>query len=128
MNMNHANFSLKRMSFDFTLPKTPALKTSFGFHPATAFAGAQAAGGTASQTTLVKRYTENALAHRVTLRGLIDLPKAQAHYENTLEDYLPNWTLCLKTGQPPSLFLHPYWKPGFAGACRRFCQRAQTHR
>ncbi len=84
--------------FDFTLPKTPALKTSFGFHPATAFAGAQAAGGTASQTTLVKRYTENALAHRVTLRGLIDLPKAQAHYENTLEDYLPKLDALLKNG------------------------------
>lgn len=60
--------------FDFELPVTPALKTDFGFSIEAALRGAKMRGGNSTREALSRAYLENALAHRVTLRELIQFP------------------------------------------------------
>lgn len=66
--------TLEARVFDFELPVTPALKTDFGFSMDAALRGAKLRGGNPSREALARAYLENALAHRVTLRELVQLP------------------------------------------------------
>ena len=73
--------------FGFSLPKTPALKTDFGFSLAHALEGARTQGGSPNEAQLHRAYLENALEHRVTLRSLAALPREQARYEEALKKF-----------------------------------------
>lgn len=70
---------------DFQLPMTPALKTDFGFsmEALSRYAKTQKA----DPNALARSYLENALAHRVTLRELCQLPRESANYGASLSQY-----------------------------------------
>ena len=67
---------------DFRLPVTPALKTDFGFSMESLSRYAREFG--ANPDVLARRYLDNALSHRVTLRELCQLPRESANYAASL--------------------------------------------
>lgn len=70
---------------DFQLPTTPTLKTDFGFSMEALSRYAKAQGS--DPDALARGYVENALAHRVTLRELCQLPRESADYGASLARY-----------------------------------------
>lgn len=64
--------------FDFELPRTPSLKTDFGFWLDSAVAQCKRQGCGLSPEELLRAYANNALDHRVTLRRCSQLPDASA--------------------------------------------------
>lgn len=76
---------------EFALPKTPYLKTDFGFSWHTAIKGAQyLTGKDPDINQLTSAYLLNAIEHRVTLRELCQFPLPQTtNYESELEALLP---------------------------------------
>ncbi|HOZ48184.1 MAG TPA: DUF4091 domain-containing protein [Candidatus Hydrogenedentes bacterium] len=73
--------------FDFALPKTPALKTDFGFSMDTAVEGCRARGFSGTEVDLAGRYFDCAAAHRVTLRALAQFPPESPHYQQDLDAF-----------------------------------------
>ncbi len=73
--------------FDFELPKRPSLKTDFGYTRDHAWAASRAQGFTGTQSELDALYLNDALAHRVTLRELTQLPEESPDYAAALRGY-----------------------------------------
>ena len=97
---------------NFTLPMTPALKTDFGFRLPEALQAHRACGGAMTEAALAGAYLENALAHRITLRELVSLPRESADYAQRLAAYWPKLEDALNKGVstvaiPPSLLDTP---------------------
>jgi len=76
-NLDPVEWTLEVTVFGFALPKTPTLRTDFGFDIDGANQQAKARGG-AGGAALLEAYRANALAHRVTLRELTALPTSPA--------------------------------------------------
>lgn len=79
--------TLRADVWDFQLPVTPALKTDFGFWPENAEALCKRFGYEGTTQELNDRYLSNALAHRVTLRALTQLPSESADYAGSLRRF-----------------------------------------
>jgi len=79
-----ARLTLEVTVYDFDLPDTPALKTDFGFWPEPAIAMAKRQGCALLPHELKLLYLEDALAHRITLRELTQLPEGGADYAQDL--------------------------------------------
>jgi len=71
--------------YDFRLPVTPSLKTDFGFSMESLSRYAEAFG--MNPDMLARRYLDNALSHRVTLRELCQLPRETANYAASLAQF-----------------------------------------
>lgn len=80
-------FTLEVTVFDFALPKRPSLKTDFGYTAEHAWAASRARGYSGSQAELDTLFLEDALAHRVTLRELAQLPAESPDYAAALRRY-----------------------------------------
>jgi len=89
---------IEAVVYDFVLPKTPALKTDFGFWPEAAMEAAKRLGYVGSPENLWATYLENALQHRVTLRELTQFPAESAHYAVDLEAFAPRIKKLLECG------------------------------
>jgi hypothetical protein len=84
--------------FDFELPKRPSLKTDFGYSGDQAFTASQARGFTGTQTELDALFLDDAIAHRVTLRELAQLPAESPDYAAALRAYEPRLQRMLDQG------------------------------
>jgi hypothetical protein len=90
--MEPVTISLRAEVWDFALPKTPALKTDFGFWPENAASMAQryeGGGDAPNGAKLNTAYFDNAMQHRVTLRPLAQLPAESADYAASLRTFEP---------------------------------------
>lgn len=87
---------LEVVVYDFQLPATPALKTDFGFSMEAL--SRYALSVNADPDTLARGYLENALAHRVTLRELCQMPRESADYKKSLTRYEEQLGVLLKSG------------------------------
>ena len=74
---------------DFELPRTPHLKTDFGFWADGAVSLCKRFGYKGSDAQLLEAYLDNALRHRVTLRELAQFPAESADYKASLAAYEP---------------------------------------
>ncbi|MCX8064671.1 MAG: DUF4091 domain-containing protein [Candidatus Hydrogenedentes bacterium] len=85
---------------EFAIPKTPYLKTDFGFSWETAIRGARYLTGKDPDTNrIATAYLINAIEHRVTLRELCQFPLPQTpEYEKELENLLPKIQKLQKVG------------------------------
>ncbi|MCC6820468.1 MAG: DUF4091 domain-containing protein [Verrucomicrobia subdivision 3 bacterium] len=97
---------------DFDLPVTPSLKTDFGFDSGNAAGWCKALGYTGTPQALDDAYLNLGLAHRVTLRELVQLPAESPDYAGALKAYAPKLASALKAGAssvsvPPSLLELP---------------------
>ncbi|HEO69907.1 MAG TPA: DUF4091 domain-containing protein [Candidatus Hydrogenedentes bacterium] len=86
-NLEPVELWLEATVYDFTLPATPALKTDFGFLPGLAFERARTRGYSGALDQLEAAYLENGLAHRVTLRPLVQFPRESTDYAAELERF-----------------------------------------
>jgi hypothetical protein len=68
--------------YDFDLPRTPHLKTDFGFTPEVAMQNAKGSRG-----EIFSAYLNNALEHRVTIRDLTQLPPEGPQFSRNLAAY-----------------------------------------
>lgn len=73
--------------FDFELPARPALSTDFGLDLDAAFQLHRKAGGMLTQDELYRAFAKTALSHRVTLRGLTQLPAPANDYIGALAKF-----------------------------------------
>lgn len=76
--------------FDFTLPRTPALKTDFGFHPSAAIEQHQSKGYRGSPESLLSACANLAFGHRIALREIVSFPGEQADYAAALKRFEPD--------------------------------------
>jgi glycosyl hydrolase family 123 len=105
-------FWVEAQVYDFDLPVTPALKTDFGFSREGTLEACTRMGYTGTAQALEDAYAANALAHRVTLRELTQLPAESADYPASLKAYEPRLKELLAQGAssiavPPSLLGAP---------------------
>jgi len=84
--------------FDFELPKRPSLKTDFGYTGDHALAASRARGFTGTQAELDALFLDDAIAHRVTLRELAQLPAESPDYAAALRAYEPRLQRILDQG------------------------------
>jgi hypothetical protein len=70
--------------FDFALPDRPSLKTDFGLDLEAALQAHRKAGGSLTREQLAQRFAQTALSHRITLRGLTQLPAPANDYAGAL--------------------------------------------
>lgn len=84
--------------WDFALPKTPSLKTDFGFWPENALSMSKRFGFEGNAQALNAAYLANAGQHRVTLRALAQLPPESADYAASLRAYEPTLKQALANG------------------------------
>jgi hypothetical protein len=98
--------------FDFELPRTPSLKTDFGFWIDGAESLCRRMGYTGGADQLLDAYLQNGLRHRVTLRELAQFPAESADYKASLATYEPKLREWMNAGAstiavPPSLLNFP---------------------
>ena len=73
--------------FDFTLPRTPSLRTDFRYWAGRAREMAREQGYTGSPEALDAAHRDLALQHRITLRELTSLPAESPDYEASLREF-----------------------------------------
>ncbi len=98
--------------YDFELPRTPNLKTDFGFWIDGADSLCRRMGYSGSAEQLLEAYLENSLRHKVTLRELAQFPSESADYKASLAKFEPKIGELIDGGAstlsvPASLFEFP---------------------
>lgn len=84
--------------YNFELPKTPSLKTAFGYWPEEAHRTNKAFGCSTSEEELDAAYLENAREHRVTLRELAEFPSPSPDYAQQLQAFEPKLRKLMEGG------------------------------
>ncbi|MCC6795069.1 MAG: DUF4091 domain-containing protein [Candidatus Hydrogenedentes bacterium] len=96
--MDPVTISVRAEVWDFALPKTPTLKTDFGFWPENAASMSKRFGFEGNASALSAAYLKNASEHRITLRTLAQLPAESADYAASLKAYEPKLKELLADG------------------------------
>ncbi|MCL4215421.1 MAG: DUF4091 domain-containing protein [Candidatus Hydrogenedentes bacterium] len=107
-DLDPMEFTIKVEVYDFELPRTPALKTDFGFEPQLAYDWCKQFGYTGTLERCESEYLGHALQHRVTLRQGAQLPAESANYAASLAGFERRLTDLKQRGistvaVPPSL-------------------------
>ncbi|MEK7795753.1 MAG: hypothetical protein AAB353_14545, partial [Candidatus Hydrogenedentota bacterium] len=104
------DLSLEITVWDFTLPEVPALRTDFEYDAESALLWCTLKGYGGALTPLNRRYLDNALEHRVTLRQLVQAPAPGEGYSSALSKHaqvLHNNRGISSVYFPPELLANP---------------------